>query len=107
MKDSYTEKLRTLRQRKLATKSQKIKYDFKGVGGKLNSPELKRDLHKVIFMLDLNEQTNKYYNFLTDLHIHCKVSKNYYLSHLASFRIKSLIKLSKSRGNFADIGFHF
>ena len=42
-------------------------------------------------MLDLNEQTNKYYNFLTDLHIHCKVSKLYFLSHLASaFRIKRL-----------------
>ena len=69
MKDSYTEKLRTLRQRKLATKSQKIKYNFAGVGGKLNSSELKRDLHKGFFMLDLNEQTNKYYNFLTDSHI--------------------------------------
>ena len=66
LKDSYTEKLRTLRQRKLATKSQKIKYNFAGVGGKLNSSELKRDLHKGFFMLDLNEQTNKYYNFLTD-----------------------------------------
>ena len=89
MKDSYTEKLRTLRQWKLARKSQKTKYKFAGVGGKLNSSELKRDLHKGFFMLDLNEQTNKYYNFLTDLHIHCKVSKLYFLSHPASaFRIK-------------------
>ena len=40
-------------------------------------------------MLHLNEQTNKYYNFLTDSHIHCKVAKLYVLSHLASaFRIK-------------------
>ena len=32
------------------------------------------------FLCWTNGQTNKYYNFLTDLHIHCEVSKNYYLS---------------------------
>ena len=57
-------------------------------------------------MLDLNDKTNKYYNFLTDLHIHCKVSKLYFLSHLASaFKNQKSDKLSKSRSNFADIGF--
>ena len=34
-----------------------------------------------------------YYNFLIDLHIHCKVSKNYYLSLLASFNNNNNNKL--------------
>lgn len=46
----------------------------KKVSGTLTRLSIKRDLHKGFFMLDLNEQTNMYYNFLTDLHTHCKVS---------------------------------